>query len=156
MKLVEGKAGTLDGDAATLNGPERLNRCQALSDCGGHVHLAYRASRIFQFGVPIEEVTPAVRRVAQPDRDANGGHRFGTLRQLYQVHAGLAGCAAALPAIAGDTTCDDILPVLAATVRDRHDMVERELARGIRLATVLTRMVVAGVDVRSRERHVIE
>src|SRR4030095_515934 len=51
---------------------------------------------------------------------------------------------------------DDVLPVLAAALRDRHDMVERQL-RGRKLVrTVLAGVIVPGVDVIAGKRDVIE
>ena len=72
------------------------------------------------------------------------------------MHARLGRRAPTLPAVAEDTTADDVLPVFAAALGDRHDMVERELARRKGVAAVLAAMVVARVDVGPGKRHVIE
>src|SRR5690606_15350186 len=64
--------------------------------------------------------------------------------------------ASALLPVAGDTATDDVLPVLAATLCDRHDVVERQLAARERFAAVLTAVIVSGVDVGAREGHVVE
>ena len=50
----------------------------------------------------------------------------------------------------------DVLPVLPAALGDRHDMVERQIRRGKDPAAVLARVIVARVDVRPRERHVVD
>src|SRR3954469_840545 len=62
----------------------------------------------------------------------------------------------ALRAVAGDAAGDDVLPVLPAALGDRHDVIEGQLARWKGFAAILAAVVVARVDVRARERHVIE
>ena len=71
-------------------------------------------------------------------------------------HARLAGRAAALAAIAPDTAGDDILPVLAAAVRDRNHVIERQLVGREPVPAVLTAVLVAGVDVGAREGNVVK
>ena len=83
---------------------------------------------------------------------AESGRRGG----LQQSHARLGRRAAALPPVAADAAGDDVLPVLAAAVRHRDHVVEGQLRGREHLVAVLTRVVVARVDVRPRERHVIE
>src|SRR5437660_11681746 len=84
-------------------------------------------SAILEFGVPVQIVAPAVWRVAQTDRDADGRHRLGTLGPLHQMQAGLVRRAPAFAAVARHAAGDDVLPVLAAALGDRHDMIESEL-----------------------------
>ena len=78
--------------------------------------------------------------------------RFGI---ADQVHARLGGRAPSLAPVAGDAAGNDVLPVLPAAVRDRHDVIERQLRRREHLTAVLTRVVVSRVDVGARERNVI-
>src|SRR5581483_5580786 len=51
---------------------------------------------------------------------------------------------------------DDVLPVFAAALRDRHDVIEGQVAGRKQVAAVLARVLVARVDVGARERHVVE
>src|SRR5262249_59629302 len=51
---------------------------------------------------------------------------------------------------------DDVLPVLAAALGDRHDVIEREVGRLEAVVAVLAGVIVAGVDVGARERNVVE
>src|SRR4026209_2727307 len=67
------------------------------------------------------------------------------------------------PPCATGTTRSNVTPLVGSDSAQstpagggRHDMVERELARRIRVAAVLARVVVARVDVRPRKWHVIE
>jgi hypothetical protein len=74
----------------------------------------------------------------------------------HQFHVRLLRRPAPLPAIAGNAAGDDVLPVLAAALGDRHDMIERQLCGGQLLATVLTGVLVTRIDVGARKRHIIE
>src|SRR5258708_29308747 len=98
-------------------------------------------------------IAPAARRGVDPDLDADGGRGLGTLRHPPQMHAGFTRRAPTFLAIARHAGRDDVLPVLAATLRDRHDVVERQLARRKLVAAVLALVVVPRVDVAPRERH---
>src|SRR2546421_445822 len=73
-----------------------------------------------------------------------------------EPHPSLVRRASAFPAVARHAAGDDVLPVLAAAVRDRDDMVERQLGCREILVAVLAGVVVARVDIRPRERDVIE
>src|SRR4051812_13093221 len=64
--------------------------------------------------------------------------------------------AAALLAVARDAAGDDVVPVLAAALRHRNHVVERQLGCREAVVAVLARVVVARVDVRARERDVVE
>src|SRR5205085_2666715 len=72
------------------------------------------------------------------------------------MHAGLVGRAPSLPPVARYAAGDDVFPVLASPMSDRHHMIEGELARRILVAAVLARVVVARIDVRPRKRYVVE
>src|SRR5438067_3201117 len=113
-------------------------------------------SAILEFGVPVQIVAPAVWRVAQTDRDADGRHRLRSLGPLHEMHARFVRSATALPAVARHAAGNDVLPVLSAALGDRHHMIEGELACGKLIAAVLTGMVVARVNVRARKRYVVE
>src|SRR6202035_4149808 len=56
----------------------------------------------------------------------------------------------------GHAAGNDVLPVLPAALSDRNDMIEGQLVCGKSIAAVLAAMIVSRVDVRSRERHVVE
>src|SRR5687767_3803464 len=73
-----------------------------------------------------------------------------------QMHTRFRRRAATLLPIAGHATTDDILPVFPAALGDRHDMIEGQFAHGELVATVLTSMLVARVNVGAREWDVIE
>ena len=57
----------------------------------------------------------------------SAGRPLGATRVANQVHAGLLGRAPALAPVARDAAGDDVLPVLASALRDRHDVVERQV-----------------------------
>ncbi len=88
--------------------------------------------------IPVEVVAPAVRSVLEADGDPDRRRLVRTFGHTYQVHAGLRRRAPAFPAIAADTAGDDVLPVLAAALGDRHHMIEGQLRRRKHLAAVLT------------------
>src|SRR5262245_55359496 len=58
--------------------------------------------------------------------------------------------------VARHTARDDVLPILPAALGDRQHMIEREVARWELVTAVLTLVVVTGINVRPRERHVVE
>src|SRR5580765_8368978 len=68
---------------------------------------------VVQFDVPVEIVAPALWSVPQADGDTDGRRRVRTLRRAQQMHISLGGCPAALPAIAGHATGNDVLPILS-------------------------------------------
>ena len=72
------------------------------------------------------------------------------------MHAGFSRRAPTFPAVARDAARDDVFPVLPAALGDRHDVIEGQLTRRIRLAAVLASMIVARIDVGAGERHVVE
>src|SRR5687768_12036311 len=111
---------------------------------------------IVELGLPVQIIAPALRRVLQADRNADGGSRIRPAWRLQQTHPGLGGRLAALLPIAGHAAGDDVFPVLAASVGDRHHVIERQLGRGHYFAAVLAGVIVARVDVLARERNVIE
>ena len=56
----------------------------------------------------------------------------------------------------GDAAGDDIFPILAAALGDRHHMIEGEIAGGEFFAAVLAKMLVTCVNIGARKRHVVE
>src|SRR5688572_24892941 len=64
-----------------------------------------------------------------------------------QAHAGFFGCASALPVIAAEACRDNVVPTLLAAARNGDDVVECKILRRKFLSTVLTRVIVARVDV---------
>src|SRR4030095_6136991 len=132
---------------------------RTMAECGHFAlyTLHFEAGSAFvEFHVPVEIVPPALGRRVHTNCDADGGSRVGSPRRPQQSHAGLTRRSAALLPVAADAASDDVLPVLASAVSDWHHVVERQLRGRGRLVTVLARVVVARVDVRSREWHVIE
>ena len=117
---------------------------------------ATRLSVVVQFEVPVQVVAPALGRAAQADRDADRRRRHRPPRRADQPHARLVGRASALAPVARHAAGDDVLPVLAAALRHRHHVIERELWCREDVGAVLAGEFVARVDVGARERHVIE
>src|ERR1041384_831416 len=113
-------------------------------------------SGFVELHIPVQIVAPALRRVAQADRDADRRRRIGAPRVARQPHACLSRRAATLLPVARHAAGDDVLPVLAAALGDRNDVVERQLGGRVRLSAVLAGVVVTRVDVRARERNVVE
>src|SRR5262249_40383675 len=111
---------------------------------------------VVELDVPVEVVAPAFRCVANTDRNADGRRRFGPLRHPQEMHAGFSRRAPTFLAIARDAARHDVLPVLPAALGDRNHVVERQIRCGEGVAAVLTGVVVPRVDVRARERHVVE
>src|SRR5205814_1608638 len=92
-RRIDGKAVTLEDDTAPLDRPQRANGRHA-----AHGTSAF----VVELDVPVEVVAPRVGRVAEPNRDANGGRLVGTSRDANEMHAGLLWRAPALAAVAGD------------------------------------------------------
>src|SRR5688572_18366815 len=111
---------------------------------------------IVQLDVPVQVIAPALWRLAETDGDANGRRGVGAAWMLLQPHPGFRGRTSALLSVTTHAAGDDVLPILAAALGDRHHVIERELGRWECVAAVLTRVVVASVDIRAGERHVIE
>src|SRR5205823_2302505 len=112
--------------------------------------------RIVELYVPIEVIAPAFGRVAKADGNTDRRRGLGTPRHPLETQTGLGRGAAALAPVARDAAGDDVFPILTAALGDRQDMIERQLAGWIGIAAVLARVVVACVNIRPRERHVIE
>ena len=81
---------------------------------------------------------------------------MGFGRLTNQVHAGLFGRTAAFPMIAPEAGGNDVIPTLLATERNRHDVVERQILGRKFFAAVLTRVIIARIDVRTRKLHTIQ
>src|SRR5262245_22518432 len=73
-----------------------------------------------------------------------------------QLHTGLSRRTPTLLPVAVDAAGNNVLPVLAAAVGDRDHVVEGQLGRWVGLAAVLTRVVVARVDICAGKRNVVE
>ena len=83
---------------------------------------------------------------------ADIGRRGGRIKS----HARLFGRASALAPVARHATRDDVLPVLAAALRHRYHVIEREFLCGEDVGAVLAFEFVSRVDVGAREGHIIE
>src|SRR4051812_8171653 len=92
----------------------------------------------------------------QADGDADRWRRLWPLGRPAKMHAGFGGGSAAFPPVAGDAARHDVLPVLAAALGHRDDVVERQLTRRKSMAAVLTRVMVTRINICPREGHVIE
>src|SRR5262249_21748155 len=98
---------------------------------------------VVELDVPVEIVAPAVGCVAEADGNADGRRRLGALRHPQKMHAGFCRRAPTFLAIARNATGNDVLPVLSAALGDRHDMIERQLARREAVTAVLAPVIVA-------------
>src|SRR5688572_10207848 len=74
--------------------------------------------------VPVQIVAPTLRRVAQPDRDADRRGRIGAPWRPEQPHARLGRRPPPLQAITADAARDDVLPVLAAAIGHGYHVIE--------------------------------
>src|SRR5690242_12987533 len=74
---------------------------------------------------------------------------FGWLSD--QVHTGFFRRAAALFMIAAEARGDNIVPALLSAHRDRNNVIEREIFGWKFLTAVLTRVIVARIDVGARK-----
>ena len=72
-----------------------------------------------------------------------------------QAHAGLLRRATTLFVVAPEACGHDVVPLLLAATRHRNHVIERQVYGREFLSAVLTRIVVAGVNVRSRKLHFI-
>src|SRR5260370_5416442 len=68
-----------------------------------------------------------------------------------RVHPALLGQAAALQEVARRAGGDDVVPGRAAAARARHDVIEGQIVRRVRLAAILTAEAVAQEDVEPGE-----
>src|SRR5690606_5211592 len=112
--------------------------------------------RLIQLDVPVEIIAPAFGRVAEAYREAHGGRLRRSLRRPHERHPGLIRRASALAPVARAAGGDDVLPGLASALGDRDDVIEREVLRMMARAAVLAGVLVACVDVRAGEGHVVE
>src|SRR3954470_20120254 len=97
--------------------------------------IAY-SLRLVELGVPVQVVAPRLGRVAQPDRNAYRRRRIRPAWRARQTHPCFRRRAATLSPVAADAAGDDVLPILAAALRDWNDMVERELSGRQRFVAV--------------------
>src|SRR6476620_11643749 len=79
--------------------------------------------------------------------------RFGG--PANQVHTGFIRCAPAFPMVAAEASRDDVVPSLLSAECDRYHVIECKIFRWKFLSTVLTRVIVACVDIGSRKLHAI-
>src|SRR5262245_29652531 len=88
------------------------------------------SSAFVEVHIPVEVVAPAVRGILEADGDPDCRRSFRTFGYPDQVHAGFGRRAPAFLPIAADTAGNDILPIFAAALGDRHDMIEGQIRRG--------------------------
>ena len=79
---------------------------------------------------------------------------FGWLSD--QVHTGFFRRAAALLMIAAEARGDNIVPALLSAHRDRNNVIEREILGWKFLTAVLTRVIVARIDVGARKLNSVQ
>ena len=112
--------------------------------------------RIFERDLPVQVISPTIGRAIETDRQPHDRSPCGAPGLANDSHTSLGGSSAALPPIAADARGDNVLPVLAATLRYRHDVIERQLRHGKTIPAVLTLVVVACIDVGAREGDIVE
>src|SRR4051812_32696449 len=135
--------------AHASTGPGRGGGLGALDSVHGRL-------RIVELDVPVQVVAPALRSIAEADRNPERRRRLGTARRHDEPHPCLFGRTPAFPPVARHAAGDDVLPVLPPALRNRDNVVEGEVAGGSRVAAILAAVMVARVDVGARERHVVE
>src|SRR5437868_107713 len=90
----------------------RGRRCARLqSHTADEWRLRAAALGIVELDVPVQIVAPALGRLSETDRDADGGSGLRALGKFSQVHAGFDRRPAALAAVARDAAGNDVLPV---------------------------------------------
>src|SRR6266853_1062010 len=106
-----------------------------------------------EFGIPVEEVAPAV--VQEIGRGAAAVLLQQMSRRLHRrvtgIHAAFPGYAIALEQIAARAGRDDVLPGGAPAARARHDVIERQIVGREVVAAILADEAVAQEHVESRE-----
>src|SRR5262245_48689582 len=83
---------------------------------------------IFQLGVPVEIVPPALRSIPESDGDSNRRNRFRSSRYSAKMHPRFRRRSSTFAAIACDAAGDDILPILSTALRNRQHVIEGQLA----------------------------
>ena len=76
-------------------------------------------------------------------------------RPTNQLHAGFIRSSAAFLVVTAEAGCDDVVPALLSARRNGHHVIEGQVFGREPLTTVLTRVIVAGIDVRARKFHAI-
>jgi len=102
---------------------------------------------VVELDVPIEVIPPAFRYFAEPDGDANRGQEGWPFGRADELKAGLVERLPPLESVAVDAACNDIFPVLAASPRDRYDVVECQLKAWQPSGAVLATVFVAKIDI---------
>src|ERR1043166_3448236 len=97
--------------------------------------------------MPSQIPTPAFWRVAHAYGHGDIWLPGRFLRQVAQMHPGLFERFPPFTPVAGNATGDDVRPVCRPTVRPWNNMVIGEFAYGRLAPTVLTLLVVAGIDI---------
>ena len=83
------------------------------------------------------------------------GSQCGSVGRRIRRHTGFFRRSAAFLVIAPEAGSDDIVPSLLSARGDRHDVIERQVLRREFLSAVLTRVIVARVDVGPGKLHSI-
>jgi hypothetical protein len=100
-----------------------------------------------EFHIPIEIVTPAIRRVPNPDGNGHNGIPARLHRPLRELHAGFFWRATALFVVTTPACRHNIFPGLPPTLGDRDDMIERQLLGPELVTTVLAGIAVSCKDI---------
>ena len=95
-----------------------------------------------QLHIPIEIVTPAVRRVPYPDGNGHNWIPTRLHRLFHETHAGFLGRTTAFFVVTTPASRHDIFPSLSSTLGNRDDMIERQL-----LGPELVTTVLAGITI---------
>ncbi len=101
--------------------------------------------------IPIEIVTPAIRRIPNPDGNGYNGIPTRLHRLLHELHAGFFRRATALFVVTTPACRHNIFPGLSPTLGDRDDMIERQLFSPELMTTVLAGIAVSRKDIDAGE-----
>src|SRR5688572_4441958 len=100
-----------------------------------------------ELDVPVEIVPPTFRGRLQSEChvECRQPMRFRGLPD--QTHTGLLRGAASLPVIATEACSNNVVPALLAACRHGNDMIKSQILGWELLSAVLTRVIIAGIDV---------
>src|SRR5688572_28543606 len=111
-----------------------------------HSQLCF--SRVgIEFHIPIEIVTPAVRRIPNPDGNCDHWIPAWLHRLLHQFHTGFFRRTTALLVVTAPARCHDIFPGLSSPHGNGDDVIERELLSSKLMTAVLARIAVSRKDI---------
>ena len=104
-----------------------------------------------EFHIPIEIVTPAVRRIPNPDGNCDHGIPAWLHRFFHQLHTGFFRRTTALLVITAPARRHDIFPGLSSPLGDGDDVIECEFLGSELMAAVLACVAISRKDIDARK-----